>query len=120
MRYGFFFFFSSRRRHTRSLRDWSSDVCSSDPKGQVTQHGTSGGASELGDYPEMYRVSDPVANLITTEDTGVHRGNATEKNGSASLPCERLCSLWFKFLRGVAEFFRRWTRLVVLAMSGNN
>src|SRR5438874_10528388 len=27
---GFFFFFSSRRRHTRSLRDWSSDVCSSD------------------------------------------------------------------------------------------
>src|SRR5205814_6238363 len=24
------FFFSSRRRHTRCLRDWSSDVCSSD------------------------------------------------------------------------------------------
>src|SRR5204862_825500 len=24
------FLFSSRRRHTRSLRDWSSDVCSSD------------------------------------------------------------------------------------------
>src|SRR5207249_5220403 len=24
------FFFSSRRRHTRSKRDWSSDVCSSD------------------------------------------------------------------------------------------
>src|SRR5437867_8837053 len=25
-----FFFFSSRRRHTRSYGDWSSDVCSSD------------------------------------------------------------------------------------------
>src|SRR5690349_23649771 len=25
-------FFSGRRRHTRSLRDWSSDVCSSDLK----------------------------------------------------------------------------------------
>src|SRR6266576_360879 len=25
-----FFFFSSSRRHTRSLCDWSSDVCSSD------------------------------------------------------------------------------------------
>src|SRR3712207_9497288 len=25
-----FFFFSSRRRHTRYWRDWSSDVCSSD------------------------------------------------------------------------------------------
>src|SRR5207248_5093628 len=28
--FGFFFFFSSRRRHTRSYGDWSSDVCSSD------------------------------------------------------------------------------------------
>src|SRR3989442_10341560 len=26
----YFFFFSSRRRHTRCGRDWSSDVCSSD------------------------------------------------------------------------------------------
>src|SRR5271157_6616444 len=37
-----FFFFSSRRRHTRCGRDWSSDVCSSDlrrrpmPAGQPT------------------------------------------------------------------------------------
>src|SRR5215469_17883292 len=29
-----FFFFSSRRRHTSSLRDWSSDVCSSDLDGR--------------------------------------------------------------------------------------
>src|SRR2546422_2901368 len=28
-----FFFFSSRRRHTRCSRDWSSDVCSSDLHG---------------------------------------------------------------------------------------
>src|SRR5437868_15026279 len=28
--YGCVFFFSSRRRHTSSKRDWSSDVCSSD------------------------------------------------------------------------------------------
>src|SRR5204862_1223656 len=34
---GVLFFFSSRRRHTRSLRDWSSDVCSSDLK-QFTAH----------------------------------------------------------------------------------
>src|SRR5216683_5782078 len=34
----FIFFFSSRRRHTRSDRDWSSDVCSSDLK--VTECGT--------------------------------------------------------------------------------
>src|SRR5438067_3419712 len=30
-----FFFFSSRRRHTRSKRDWSSDVCSSDLQQRV-------------------------------------------------------------------------------------
>src|SRR2546422_1933086 len=30
MVYRCFFFFSSRRRHTRCSRDWSSDVCSSD------------------------------------------------------------------------------------------
>src|SRR5690606_37677699 len=28
--FNFLFFFSSRRRHTRFSRDWSSDVCSSD------------------------------------------------------------------------------------------
>src|SRR5699024_2433394 len=33
-----FFFFSSRRRHTRSKRDWSSDVCSSDLKKDDTSH----------------------------------------------------------------------------------
>src|SRR6185312_6066034 len=35
---GFFFFFSSRRRHTRSDRDWSSDVCSSDLLGVLSEH----------------------------------------------------------------------------------
>src|SRR2546429_4361173 len=34
-----FFFFSSRRRHTRCSRDWSSDVCSSDLS-PVTEQGT--------------------------------------------------------------------------------
>src|SRR5207253_8502383 len=31
-----FFFFSSRRRHTRWPRDWSSDVCSSDLQDVMT------------------------------------------------------------------------------------
>src|SRR5690606_41088100 len=39
-RYGsvfvFSFFFSSRRRHTRFSRDWSSDVCSSDLSAPLT------------------------------------------------------------------------------------
>src|SRR2546422_1651177 len=32
-----FFFFSSRRRHTRCSRDWSSDVCSSDLEKTIPQ-----------------------------------------------------------------------------------
>src|SRR5258706_12160342 len=31
-----FFFFSSRRRHTRLVSDWSSDVCSSDLNDPIT------------------------------------------------------------------------------------
>src|SRR5260221_10122891 len=48
------FFFSSRRRHTRSLCDWSSDVCSSDleipqraagalPRAGLAQYSVGGG-----------------------------------------------------------------------------
>src|ERR1035438_10551259 len=33
-----FVFFSSRRRHTRCLSDWSSDVCSSDLVPVITAH----------------------------------------------------------------------------------
>src|SRR5207253_8138416 len=33
------FFFSSRRRHTRWPRDWSSDVCSSDLRGTAVLTG---------------------------------------------------------------------------------
>src|SRR6266496_1841927 len=36
----FLFFFSRRRRHTRSLRDWSSDVCSSDLFGRAIEKDT--------------------------------------------------------------------------------
>src|SRR5690606_21274254 len=35
----YFFFFSSRRRHTRFSRDWSSDVCSSDLWERAIAHG---------------------------------------------------------------------------------
>src|SRR5436189_6377101 len=41
MTYIIFFFFSSRRRHTRYIGDWSSDVCSSDlgqsPRGALRE-----------------------------------------------------------------------------------
>src|SRR2546427_6522502 len=45
-----FFFFSSRRRHTRFDCDWSSDVCSSDLKGELERIGYVG-SQEPGDHP---------------------------------------------------------------------
>src|SRR2546429_3756485 len=50
MRYSIFFFFSSRRRHTRCSRDWSSDVCSSDLDAYAdTESGLRRGAERPGD-----------------------------------------------------------------------
>src|SRR5437868_12961675 len=43
------FFFSSRRRHTRSKRDWSSDVCSSDLKGSIALANSGTQISLVGD-----------------------------------------------------------------------
>src|SRR5206468_8520329 len=49
-----FFFFSSRRRHTRSDRDWSSDVCSSDLRFvQLDEKG----AKEIAKDPAGYKAS---------------------------------------------------------------
>src|SRR5256884_666489 len=45
-----FFFFSSRRRHTRCSRDWSSDVCSSDLRGGSAPRGA-------GRHTECHRVT---------------------------------------------------------------
>src|SRR5207247_5092220 len=64
----FFFFFSSRRRHTRSTRDWSSDVCSSDlcsegaagAGSDVCGGGLPRGWSEAGGGAERRPVEEPV------------------------------------------------------------
>src|SRR5207249_5690576 len=52
------FFFSSRRRHTTSKRDWSSDVCSSDLNARGNCRLQSEGAANR---------EDPVANLRSEE-----------------------------------------------------
>src|SRR2546422_8144879 len=50
----FSFFFSSRRRHTRCSRDWSSDVCSSDLSLRRRAVPGSGNSS-----PEKTRTTSP-------------------------------------------------------------
>src|SRR5207249_7334632 len=49
----YFFFFSSRRRHTRSKRDWSSDVCSSDLQ---RSHGCSAAKHNLTNFAILRRL----------------------------------------------------------------
>src|SRR5205809_1899551 len=56
----YFFFFSSRRRHTRCSRDWSSDVCSSDLQHSVVAEAyltlAHGYAERVGDYRMLGNV----------------------------------------------------------------
>src|SRR5476649_735761 len=53
-----FFFFSSRRRHTRSLCDWSSDMCSSDlARPQHVGHIGGGGDGGCDEQPDRDRKS---------------------------------------------------------------
>src|SRR5690606_40159815 len=55
-----FFFFSSRRRHTRFSRDWSSDVCSSDlPPPQQIEVVLSGQNQFLGTNDQRFCSSLP-------------------------------------------------------------
>src|SRR6266496_4633441 len=73
-----FFFFSSRRRHTRSLRDWSSDVCSSDLLG-LGQTKNLGGldlgqalaADDFRDLPNQPRLDQHFLGVRVAE-VGVH------------------------------------------------
>src|SRR5207249_6739123 len=51
------FFFSRRRRHTRSKRDWSSDVCSSDLMVRDLQRGPRRGNRSIRAAPRHTRRS---------------------------------------------------------------
>src|SRR6266542_6196217 len=56
------FFFSSRRRHTRCYRDWSSDVCSSDLDGVFFV--------SLGEVKVASLVAPELAKALATVETG--------------------------------------------------
>src|SRR2546421_9202153 len=73
-----FFFFSSTRRHTRSDRDWSSDVCSSDLGLQAWADGAAErlhaqlalGAQALAVH-ELHEAARTVAALLDLAAVGV-------------------------------------------------
>src|SRR5437879_7243541 len=65
-----FFFFSSRRRHTRYIGDWSSDVCSSDLRpGQGHDLEVEGGEVAVGSFlAEGRDRHDDEAGIPPTQD----------------------------------------------------
>src|SRR5947207_5615341 len=75
----FYFFFSSRRRHTRSLCDWSSDVCSSDLR-RVGRSGDSRRKTEPQQNRDQYEArstsSPPARNVLEPQphDAGLPAG----------------------------------------------
>src|SRR5699024_12191026 len=64
------FFFSSRRRHTRSKRDWSSDVCSSDLPQQRSAEKKY--TTFLYDRPMERNLVNNNSGLYVPNDAGTH------------------------------------------------
>src|SRR5207249_9503710 len=78
-----FFFFSSRRRHTRSKRDWSSDVCSSDLLSEEGLHDPGEGRPQgdgfaMVDARPIRRLLAGEESVEPIEDAGPERGRAPE------------------------------------------
>src|SRR5699024_11272416 len=78
------FFFSSRRRHTRSKRDWSSDVCSSDL-----------GVVDVGERPAfgilVAHLEDAVRPDLADGDGVLHRARDFELDALLTFGgCQRL------------------------------
>src|SRR5206468_8524696 len=76
------FFFASRRRHTRSDRDWSSDVCSSD----LTEIEALFRTARDADYGEI--VAD-AQRLLKAVPSGGRRGQ-TDGRGQMTADLNRL------------------------------
>src|SRR6266542_3089421 len=101
-----FFFFSSRRRHTRCYRDWSSDVCSSDllEEAGLVERAKDG---DVGAYEELVRAHQQIAMrtawLVTRDST-----EAEDAVQEAYVKAYRALS---RFREGAA--FRPWLLAIV-------
>src|SRR3546814_1503374 len=94
MRYLFgFFFFRQKTAYELRIRDWSSDVCSSDLDGErVVIHGGSGGeiSGEAPDRGGIQRVSLIVLGRLVTSVSPRPRRSSAPQIGRASCR-ERVC-----------------------------
>src|SRR5690606_41937293 len=86
-----YFFFSSRRRHTRFSRDWSSDVCSSDLVGLTLAAialGGCGGGEPSGTDPGTAPTG--IRFLAEGEDDGFARSEERRVGKSVDLGGRRM------------------------------
>src|SRR5204863_3066383 len=82
------FFFSSRRRHTSSLRDWSSDVCSSDLSSRCRSPWT-GSSSVQSLYPPLRALRAFAIQLAIAREHqffGVVTSHTLQADGMGRLP----------------------------------
>src|SRR5690606_40928441 len=79
--YGCVFFFSSRRRHTRFSRDWSSDVCSSDLP-SVDPRDAARGTTRRAPWDEVLGPAGPdVVGPAVSDDLGAGPSGGEESGG---------------------------------------
>src|SRR6266403_3778630 len=87
----FLFFFSSRRRHTRSLRDWSSDVCSSDLGEMLGRGGR--GPRRCRRRTGRQRDAAAAAELLAGLNRGATRGADRREHRTAFGTVPALCTV---------------------------
>src|SRR5690554_7051274 len=84
-----FFFFSSRRRHTRCGRDWSSDVCSSDLSVSISFTGKE--QLTAGDFQKFisgFQVLNPELVILNMEPSVTINMELTIEKGRGYVPAE--------------------------------
>src|SRR3712207_8534140 len=97
----YLFFFSSRRRHTRYWRDWSSDVCSSDLslEHEVVRERLQPSRLAMRDWPRRHRMQ--VAPLLRFEEFGTDgdrkstRLNSSHANISYAVFCLKKKNIYY-------------------------
>src|SRR5690606_39879550 len=85
------FFFSSRRRHTRFSRDWSSDVCSSDlPHQRIKERLT----DLLFDPHSLCRIEGSGMHFPALIERGCQRTKVRSEERRVGKECSSRWSLW--------------------------
>src|SRR5260221_8264849 len=95
------FFFSSRRRHTRSLCDWSSDVCSSDLLKRMLCKGEH---LKIGYIALVERLHKSVNGTIAT--TTQFAPNTVNRDMSCT--CYDLCAILRHYVLYMEGFEGKW------------